>query len=915
MVYFSIIIYNSNHKIIVKGDINEVENSEFVKGLFDARLTLSGSNLELFNNFQKTIFNEVTGAQHTYIYELLQNANDYPYRKERVKVQFVLSDHYLFFFHSGDYFNLRNIVGISSINQGEKKDNVKTIGYKGIGFKTVFVNNDYVYLQSGDWSLRFDENFSRKMMYGECPWSLMPIPTFSNELDKEAQNTLIAAPANMRVKFALRHKSDARENLVQLDRVFGDSQILLFIPNVDKVEVFTDHKLRHIVEKDSSKWIVSDFEYVVSSELKSWVAKSINSNNKIPEKFKDIETVRISFAVAKDGSQVIPIENARVYNYLPTELKLGFKFLFNADFVPNGSRSGLHDIEWNDQIMEQCGVKFADWWIGLLQNEGEYDIISIFSILPDDYKSKDNYTTLFLKGFKERLLEIPCIPVIKNGKYGLYKLDEIVDDEEEFIVSPNPILTDDEYYQYCGAKYTFAHPAIRDNEYLEKLLRNFNLGKTITGNDISNLCLNKAFADWLKIQSNNIKFLGFLLKSGYITNCWNYPIFLTSDGTLSSAGKVHYDIDRYIEDIDFLSNELPRLDPEVRDALKCYNDWVGYSVKFKDFSPYRFAQSIIDNFKKHETLFTEIDNSVGFIHFLAITDSQMRLPKDYPIWIDKEGKSTGCIHLFIRNEIGDNFKSRSWVDKSWINYIDSAYLVRDRVKVTTYLRERNGIIELHNKDCYKLFIESDSYIRLIAESIQDAEANRDFYYYLSSIQNVISNLTPSMRKTYTLLTTDGRDVYNTPITNVIFRNEDSDQWLEMAQKEWMPDSCCLSVIDDYFSGTDESGIEMLRAFLSSKQIVQNFTIQELFKCIKPKLRDVYKRITTAEASKDFLNFIFTNRTAIIRGDIMEESFKDTPIKCINKEDFTAIQSQIYITDREVMELYNQPWFNKESLSL
>ena len=47
----------------------------------------------------------------------------------------------------------------TNINQGEKRKNKETIGYKGIGFKTVFGNNDYVYLKSGDWSLRFDKEY------------------------------------------------------------------------------------------------------------------------------------------------------------------------------------------------------------------------------------------------------------------------------------------------------------------------------------------------------------------------------------------------------------------------------------------------------------------------------------------------------------------------------------------------------------------------------------------------------------------------------------------------------------------------------------------------------------------------------------------------------------------------------------
>ena len=57
----------SKTAIVVDGEPENIDNAHFLQGLFDARLRLSGSNLELFNNFQKTIFNEVTGAQHTYI--------------------------------------------------------------------------------------------------------------------------------------------------------------------------------------------------------------------------------------------------------------------------------------------------------------------------------------------------------------------------------------------------------------------------------------------------------------------------------------------------------------------------------------------------------------------------------------------------------------------------------------------------------------------------------------------------------------------------------------------------------------------------------------------------------------------------------------------------------------------------------
>ena len=361
----------------------------------------------------------------THIYELLQNANDYPHENEHVEVKFILTKHYLFFFHSGAYFNLRNVVAISSINQGEKKKNTDAIGYKGIGFKTVFVNNNYVYLQSGDWSLRFDKSFSEHEFAGDCPWALMPIPTTAQDLDDEVKE--IMSKYGMRVMFALRHKIDASKNIEQLDKVFSDNQILLFIPNVYKVAVINEGITRHFVEKDDKKWVVTDFRYLIPEDLRIWVEENINSGDKIPEKFKDISKVRISFAVACDEKTLIPVENARVYNYLPTELRLGFNFLFNADFVPNGSRSGLHDVVWNDRIMEQCGCLFADWWVSFLEKEGEYDMTSVFELLPE-FNSRDKYAVMFLKGFCHRIKQIPCIPTLRDG-YHLVKLVDVLFDK------------------------------------------------------------------------------------------------------------------------------------------------------------------------------------------------------------------------------------------------------------------------------------------------------------------------------------------------------------------------------------------------------------------------------------------------------------------------------------------------------
>lgn len=900
--------------IKIVGSPTKIENKRFLLGLFEARLRLSGSNLELFNNFQKTIFNEVTGAQHTYIYELLQNANDYPHNQEPVSVKFILTDHYLFFMHSGACFNLRNVVGISSINQGEKKKNTETIGYKGIGFKTVFVNNEYVYLKSGYWSLRFDRRYSEEKFFGDCPWALMPIPTDVSELEEEARE--IISNYDMRVQFALRHKTDARQNIEQLDKVFSDNQILLFIPHVYQVEVIVDGKVRHLVEKDATKWIVSDFTYKVPIDLKEWVKDNINSGGKIPEKFKDIDNVRISFAVSRDGNKLIPVENARVYNYLPTELRLGFGFLFNADFVPNGSRSGLHDVNWNDRIMEQCGSQFADWWVSFLQEENKYDMNSVFDILPQ-FDSRDKYAQLFLKGFSKRIVEIPCIPTLRDGDYHLVKLEDALYDKIGFIACENPILTDEELYEFSDTTGCLPHPAIRCNKNLIRLLNHYDCSIPFGDSDLSQLCFETDFQDWLAKDDHDYQFLGFLLDSGYIMNYWGYKIFLTEDCQIDKADRIYFDIDNFVDDISFLASDLPRLNVTLRNRLSIkYNTWESNKGRFKAFNDYTFVKNIFDNFSRYEQLFSVKDNSIHFIHFLSVTGSIVPVPQNYPFFVEDGSKVVTNQDVYQNNEIGSELASHSWIEKDWLKFLHADYFAQDEEKISQYLSSKCGIKALTASDCYRLFIASDSRVPVIASKIKEKSTNIDFYHYLLRIQDVVNNLTSAMRQNYCILTTDGNSEMWSPITKTIFWQDE--EWEQMSSTVWMPKECCLAVENCYFDGLVDEEAAQLRALFSTKQVVQKFSISGLYQSLRTRLDDVFAMITTKEISKEFLNFLFKHQTELFKNGQIDVVFKKTPILCKDSDELSAIEDyggKVYLPSPDALDLYSQPWFNRTTMTL
>lgn len=897
--------------IVIDGEPQEIVKREFVQTLFEARLKLQGANLDLANSSQNSIINEVTGAQHTYIYELLQNANDYPYKNEPVSVKFILTDHYLFFLHSGDYFNLRNIVGINSIAQGEKRSNTETIGYKGIGFKTVFVNNDYVYLKSGGWSLRYDKKFSVRKLLGSCPWTLMPIPTDLSEVEAEVRDVLESNP--MRVQFALHHNTNARENQHQLDKVFSQDTILLFIPNVYNVDVIIDGKVAHSIAKDDEKWLVETLNYSVPESLKKWVEDNTKAGEKIPEKFKEIQDVGISFAVAKEGDKLVPVNDAVVYSYLPTEIRLGFKFLINSNFVPNANRAGLHDVLWNDHMMEQCGIFFAEWWSSLMLEEGKYQLSSVFDILPTNFSSTDKYTKIFLTGFRKRIQEIPCIPTLRDG-YHLETIENTINDTTGIIATSSPVLTDDEFYLFSDTNGCLPHPDIRCHQNLTILLKELRANMVFNGVGLDEMCLDKDFHTWLSKTENNIRFLSFLIDSDFINNEIARPIFLTEDGQIQNAGKIHYNIDNYIGDIDFLASDLPRLNVSVRNALEQAFDtkWTVQESRFKPFEPYKFANSILLDIKKYIDKLTVSSNNVHFIHFLAISGYPTRLPEAYPLVLEDGSINVGSREsVFLSDEVGRQIASHKWLDKEWVKFIAPDYFNTDAEKVKKFFRGLANISELTTSHFLRSIVGNETFAKEIANNIKDETNSVDFYTYLADSQDEFTKWSGSIRSLYTVQTTDGKTIQWTPVSKTIFWNDED--WQQVADLSWMPEGLCLSISSIYFEDKDDETKNKLNEFFKLQQIVHSYSVASFAQSVFSNISAIIQKLSTKELSYLFLDFLFENRAQLFKDENNYTACVNVPVFCKGKNQPISLSSSAYQVNQELLDLYNQPWINQSEL--
>jgi hypothetical protein len=912
------VVDESTFRFAVDGDVKPIDKKEFLNKLFHVYADKKGKDMEDSVSFQNTILGEVTGAEHTFIYELLQNANDYPYEGERdqVAVQFVLTEHYLLFLHSGAEFNLRNIVGICSINQGEKKGNTETIGYKGIGFKTVFVNNDYVYLHSGDWKLRFDKNYSEEEAKGYCAWSLMPIPTDETELDKELQDALKNVPANYRVQFALRHKSDAQLNIPQLDKVFSDNQILLFIPHVSKAEVYIGKELRYDVKKNKEEWVVTPFKFPVPQDLKEWVNQHINDGNKIPEKFKDINNIGISFAVGRKGRVIEPVKDACVYNYLPTDLRLGFNFLLNADFVPNAARNGLHDVIWNDVVMEECGRKFVDWWSSFFAKEGEWDINSVLSIIPD-VRIKDPYAIMFMKGFCERRAEVPCIPVEVKGKYHVCKISEIIIDSLGLVSGDNPIFTDEEFYTFTETDKFLPHKDIRCNENLEDLLSGAQY-KVFDGNFLYSLTQNTAFKTWLKVRKNNIRFNSFIIKEDLLSIINNYPIFLGANGELGIMSQLYLDVDKYMDDLAFVQDFIHRLDPEVREALQQIDKWHSAAEKFNKFIDFKFAQELIRHFSEIQDRLSIKKNNIGFFRFFAKIKLNAFNLQDlgYQMFSDKDELVTINNKLFMGNELSSMVMNQSWADESWFSFVSEDYFDRDNENTIRRFMMDLNIRNLTKEILFDEILSKEENILFITKAISDKEINKSFYRFMAdNFNNAIKyKYTSKMKNNFILFATNGKNEVTTTISNQVYL--DNEVWEEAVKEPWMPDDVCLALSPSYLEGLDEETINYFINYMHGAGLAIPLKKKQLGVMITNNIIPICKYIQNKEDSKVFLNYLFQNRNDFFKDSNINGNYQKIPVLWENNEEMLSISETdqcAYFHTKDLDFLCNQKWFDESSL--
>ena len=382
-----------------------------------------------------------------FVFELLQNAVDAHSADDCLDISIRMQDGYLIFMHNGDEFTDDDIDGICFVGRkGDKVRNTKKIGYKGIGFKSVFGISSKVFIHSGNQCFRFDKDywkdyweehwessFGPKTKASEytMPWQVIPI-------ESDLPISVDEGNANVATYISIdpEDESKLRESIMGLMK---SCRFLIFLKDANITMSFTyEGTTRCSIEKrkvngevvlyvdgrEESRWMVYQ-NPEVQLNLTGAQKKRIEKHKNTPDKLKNATSFDLSFAIAIEDGKLKKADNAVLYTYLPTSYSFGegFPFLANANFITDEGRQHLDvEAEWNKVLISIIPEEYLNWIATLSKKHSNY-----YEVLPKKtYGSGNDLLEAYANAMKEAIATIAFIPSI-NGEKLLKASESLID--------------------------------------------------------------------------------------------------------------------------------------------------------------------------------------------------------------------------------------------------------------------------------------------------------------------------------------------------------------------------------------------------------------------------------------------------------------------------------------------------------
>lgn len=935
-------------------DIVVAKNSQFrhidarqlIETLYKDSIDNESREKDISVSAVETIKKQVSGQDPcTFLYELLQNANDDP-DGDFVEVEIRLTNNMLVFRHTGKQFTAPNVLGICGVGDGGKADNKEAIGYKGIGFKNVFIRNSYVYIKTGDYSFSFDEE-----NIGE---SFMTTPKWeeSDQLDSEIKDILAQDNDKFHVNIFMKPRNkkalfeEEKNYKSLLHKAFDDIKQILFISRINKVSVMIEDEGTFICSRDTNgaSWIFSKkYQAPILPNLRTRINGRLKEDaNRLPSKMKNKQETFASFACqTKDNYIVVNEKETHIYCGLKANLaKWEFPFEMNTDMVPTAARDNIESEEfWNEEWAEIAGTLFFKWMNDLI-DASSYNLPSIFRLVPNFELCKERnsqYTKFidrFQNGFENELKEKVLIPV-GGGKKNI--LSDTILDTTGFTSSE--IITDEDFYKVTG--YVISLPAneLRGNADFEKVqkryLEQFQKQEQIfTKENLLSLCDNSNFQKWLQKTEHNNAFLSFLINKEWLSDFNKKAIFLGENKSLYTADQIFFNIDQYKDDIAAFIHHVPYLSLATRSY---FND-KEKSLKeiestLKVFDPKTFVDEVLladENIEQTKARLNCKTTSLHFYHFLATNVKFSQAYKKLPYINDKDKVvlSFDTDFIFVDNEEGKLQTNAKWLEgipfsfisadygEDVLNYFKNASIEGSDVSTPTF-----GVLDYDKSIIIENVILNEKYAEKVNTNQQkNDDAHKSFISFCYANRGTLN--TGSLKQ-YAIKVNekneDGQTRYELTEANIFFGTPSYD--VAFAHP-WIGADWMFSLSNDLLSAEISTDIEQLKKFYEDKFGVKELTDQLFYDEIVSKNIDAILKSTSMPTTESIgnENLSETAISTITKAKICNFDFVDylnDNIDIVFKDnDFTKFNKLAlidyngeFITNNSVVFFYNEVLLN------
>ena len=317
------------------------------------------------------------------IIELLQNADD-----SNAKRFYINSDEdWIIVANDGRYFNDKDVMSICRSGASTKKRDGNTIGYRGIGFKSVVNLAQRVHIISNDLKMTFSKELTINMLDSDTNVPLIRIPHTYTPL-RNYDNYIKHIIENNYTTIFIFEKVNI-DNFYQDLNTF-DSSILLFLKHITEVtintKVYKSIKSNRIFSRDDEIITINE-----NNSNEKWLVSRDNKGNSIA-------------FILDENNQISTLDNERsiIHSFMPTGDRCGFPLKISGDFSTDPSRTKIVYDSISKTTLKNCSkliVKIIKKYI-----DGDKNYTGIFSVLNQFSNNKLRQFTSN-KEIKDYLLE------------------------------------------------------------------------------------------------------------------------------------------------------------------------------------------------------------------------------------------------------------------------------------------------------------------------------------------------------------------------------------------------------------------------------------------------------------------------------------------------------------------------------